>query len=482
MEVGFELLQGLRPELHRIAQGVYPASPMEIQGRNFLGGGVEGKTLIDFEGRHWGEETGLERSFSVQAVLSQPPEDPQWSRDQLELIFQPSWVGIEPGWIQGRLRAINEGPGWREVSDWLEVELDLLPPLFEYVDPAASRGQAIRILGQGFLGGFMGGNSVFLLSGEFQGALGNRPIQDLEITPTWISGQEMVFSLQVHYDYSCESEDLGSEPGLLIGQATPEIHWEEQHIRGAPLEMRFEVLSSKQVIWLRFLPAFTDSLRLFGLRNYSRELQARVVEIVRRDYEGINVDIRLIEPHDFLEYAIVEVGGPDPNAQQLFGLDNTPGMDHCNQRLDDNLAGQNADGGGAYGGIFVESFLQLSPKRGESSNPLAHTLFDQTFHPLFERAAEPGEYPEGERSALIREAIRVLGNLVGNTVTHEVGHSLGLSVVPGCGQFHNGDGPNQIMDCGGDRPFEERAEIPEENRQRWTPSNRAYLERILPLR
>ena len=82
---------------------------------------------------------------------------------------------------------------------------------------------------------------------------------------------------------------------------------------------------------------------------------------------------------------------------------------------------------------------------------------------------------------VIRRAIHTLGNLVGNTATHEIGHSLGLPRAPECGAYHNAAGDRQIMDCGADRPFEERAELTPGSNAVWTPENRRYLEEILPL-
>ncbi len=169
---------------------------------------------------------------------------------------------------------------------------------------------------------------------------------------------------------------------------------------------------------------------------------------------------------------------PDPNAQQLFGLDNTSGLDRCNERLDDNLAGRNADSAGAYGGIFVESFLQLSPAAG-AENPLAHPLFDEIFQPVIRKPAELADLG-GDRDAEIRRAVLTLGNLVGNTTSHEIGHSLGLPQLPGCGEFHTAPGDRQIMDCGLDRPFEERAELGPEWQATWSPEDVEYLRRILP--
>ena len=111
----------------------------------------------------------------------------------------------------------------------------------------------------------------------------------------------------------------------------------------------------------------------------------------------------------------------------------------------------------------------------------AGQIFDEIFDPVINSEVVPGEYPGGPRHAAIDRAIRTMGNLVGNTVTHEIGHSLGLPVAPGCGQYHNSPGPRQIMDCGVDRPFSERAELEPGSHAVWTLENREYLEQTLPL-
>jgi hypothetical protein len=64
-----------------------------------------------------------------------------------------------------------------------------------------------------------------------------------------------------------------------------------------------------------------------------------------------------------------------------------------------------------------------------------------------------------DRQTRLACAVLVLGNLIGTTLTHEVGHSLGLADPTG-ELFHDpGDAPDRLMDAGGARPFEERAEL-----------------------
>ncbi|MFN3197884.1 MAG: hypothetical protein ACE366_05635 [Bradymonadia bacterium] len=489
LPVSFELLGDLQPTIAQVPVAVFPASPIAIQGQGFIAG-AEGRTLVDIEGVFRPEGEGRTVMVNEVSQLAEPPERlaDRWQRDEIELVLDPAWVGIRPGEFEGRLRVINEGNGWSLFSEWIDFNWDLLPPVVQDVSPLqSSRGQRITLIGNGFVGGPYQGSTTVRLDGRFQpldGEVSDLPPGGIELAPVWFSGTELGISYSVRYETQlgrCVSGDLGAVPGRVEGTVTPIVEWTNQRIEGTPTPIQFQVLPTRQVVWIKFLPAFTDSLRLFGLRNVSRLIQTRVMNVLRRDYEGINIEFRITEPTDYLSYSIVEVGGPDPNAAQLFGLDNTPGLDNCNQRLDDNLAGRNADSNGAFGGIFVESFLQLSPSRG-NDNPLSSPRFDEIFNPIISNPVGADEFPGSDRDAAIEEAVYVLGNLIGNTVTHEIGHSLGLPVVAGCGQYHNAPGDSQIMDCGGDRPFEERAEIDGTPRAVFTSANRAYLEEILPVR
>jgi hypothetical protein len=491
-----EVRHTLVPELERVAAGVFPTSPVEVRGGGLLTG-PEGLTLIELEGTYVRERDGQSIRLSVPGVVVAPDDPRGWLRDRAYFAYDPAWVGHEPGSIEAEVRLINEGIGWRAESLPVTVRFDVLPPTVARLSTVrASRGEAVRITGDGFLGGASGGFTILRLDGDFTGPDGTVTNlgPGLELSPSWEGGQSLVFTMRVNYDFACASSDLGATPGVLEGGITPSTTYEGVTVQGARLPLNFEILATKQVVFLRFLPSFTEQLRAFGLRNVSSAVRDRIVAVVERDYEGINLEVRLSQPTDFIEYSTVEIGGPDPNGQNLFGLDNTTGLDHCNERLDDLLAGRNADSNDAYGGIFIESFIQLSEKRGLGNElsraPMptdgdpdrtAGQIFDQIFDPVITQEVTPGEFPGGPRHAAIDRAIRTMGNLVGNTVTHEIGHSLGLPKAPGCGQYHNAPGPRQIMDCGVDRPFSERAELEAGDHGIWTPENRAYLEETLPI-
>jgi hypothetical protein len=482
--VSIPVRQALTPAVETAAAGAFPGTPFELRGHGFIDDS-EGAAVVELRGTFTRDRDGGVQPIMPREIPTARPDAAQgpWHRDTVTFVFRPEWAGISPGTFDGEIRVIDRGHGWTREGDWAPARFDLLPPVVDEVQPpAASRGQKVTISGQGFLGGEDdGGFTILRLDGTFRTAAGQaRPVADLELQPVRLDGTRLVFSMQPRFDLNCESADLGATAGTFEGRVTPVIGWQDDMVEGAPTPLTFGILPTKQVVWLRFLPAFTESLRLFGLRDVSGEIEDRVVEVIRRDYAGINLEVRLAEPTDFLDYSVVEIGGPDPSGMALFGLDNTPGLDQCNQRLDDNLAGRNADNEGAFGGIFVESFLQLSPRRG-TENPLANPAFDDIFDPVIDHPVEPGEYPDGPRGEVIGRAIRTLGNLVGNTATHEIGHSLGLPAIVGCGEYHNPPGPLQIMDCGIDRPFEERAELDGHPPAVWHPEDRAYLESILPL-
>jgi len=240
-------------------------------------------------------------------------------------------------------------------------------------------------------------------------------------------------------------------------------------------------------VYLKYLPGFTDALRDFGLRNVEHLIRDRILTVCNRDYEGISLEFVVMRPTDYVEYAVIEVGGKDPNGRDLIGLDNTMGKDIGNLYFDDVVGGWNADsaegGNSAFGGVFVSSYLGFS-ERVPDPMPLASPLFDEIFGPFMPDfggdPVEATEYPGGARDQAVERAILALGNMVGNTASHEIGHTLGLAAGP-ADVFHNVvPGDNQIMDAGIYRDFEERAELNGKGPAVWTMENRSYLEYILP--
>ena len=282
-----------------------------------------------------------------------------------------------------------------------------------------------------------------------------------------------------------ELEGLGAQPGIFEGTATVEITHRGETLAGPPWSGRFQILPTKQVVFLRYLPGFSEGLMRFGMRNVEQEVKRRILEVARRDYAPYNVEFREERPTDFEDYSVIELNGRDPNGVGLFGLDNTEGKDVGNLRLNDVIGGRNIEseeqGYYAFGGVFVEPFLSFSPQL--QASPIASPRFDHVFGYFVPELGgdeiQAGEYPGGLRDREIEEAIRVLGNLLGNTLVHEIGHSLGMANVPD-GFHHDGAIPGLIMNPGSARPFEERAELDGEGPEVWGVDDSEYLESILP--
>jgi hypothetical protein len=243
------------------------------------------------------------------------------------------------------------------------------------------------------------------------------------------------------------------------------------------------------------------------LRAADRDIRARVLAVARRDYAGVNLELRTERPTDFALFSTVEIGGPDLNGRGYFGYDNTPGKDTDNQRLHDQIGGLNAttqeDGNPGYGGVFVESLFAFSQHPGGLATPAAAAspLFDAVFDPFRpDRGGRPalaadlaGGLPPrdggagcpaapSDRQAQLGCAVFVLGSLIGTTMTHELGHSLGLAAPYGeRTQYHDpGDAANRLMDGGAARTFEERAELAGQGPSVFCDDEYEYLRAILP--
>ena len=504
--LSFQLVPRLHPTLERISIAsprykpvdVYPEDLLVLDAQDLLLG-AEGQVelVLDGESRRGDAAPRSERYIlPVEALLD---------RDEGLLRFGAAGFGILPGSFVGKawlMEQTEDGPRWE--SNAIDLELRIQPPLLSGFDPqAASRGQWIGIQGRGFLPPSENGATLLRLDGTFHPSDGSpdEPLVDYALSPDeFLDNGHLRYALRSQIeivDHERVLVGLAAKPGRFSGTITPIITWDKVEVAGPAYRGGFDIAPTKQVVYLKYLPGFTVSLRAtWGLKNVEREVRRRIMDVCTRDYTGINVEFTDQRPRDFHEYVILEVGGFDPNGRDLFGLDNTTGpegdltKDVGNLRLHEIIGGRNAraeeQGFLAYGGVFLESFRQFStwlPETISIASPRFEDIFMDMAPFLCGEAVEPDEYPDGPRAEEIAEAIRVLGNFIGSTISHEIGHSVGLSLP--CGgpyEFHNlFDTPNAMMDTGRDRPFEERAEIDGQGPAVFNTENRGYLETILPL-
>jgi hypothetical protein len=354
-----------------------------------------------------------------------------------------------------------------------------------------SLGGIVAITGAGFIGGAADQTLTLRLDGTATPHDG---------IPVAVTGLELV-PAYVEYTLVPERQgevlvaaDFDFSWGSYSGTATPVLRSGAERVDGLPTTLELSIGPTRQVVFISFLAGFSETLRTFGLRAVEMDVRARVLDKFRRTYAGVNVEVRDAPPGDYYVggYAVVEIGGPDPNGRGLFGYDNTPGKDVGNLRLHDRIGGANAevqeDGYPGYGGIFVESFLCWSSHRPSGMicpDGVNDPEFDRIFDPLRSREVVAGEYPSGPdptRTTQIDTAVRALGSLAGDTAAHEFGHSLGLGLPYGPpDQVHN-EPPAEgcLMDAGAYRPFAERAELPGTIPGTWCNDEGGYLQTILP--
>jgi hypothetical protein len=465
-----------------------------IEGSGFLHPS-EGVSLVTFEGEFEAQAPPATLSISGLVIPAESPE--AMRRSRLELPLTPDLFGVRSGTFRGTVRVRNElFSGLVATSSALELTaLTVEVPEITSVTPlAASRGQRVDVHGLGLLptDGFLEAGSLFVLEGVF--TPGRGPVESWigdnvrALFPDFHEGNTLAgVVLRATKEQDGSLGGFGFIPGRFEGVMTPIVFFGKESIVGQGRSLVFDVLPPRQMIFLKFLPAFEDALVSFGLSVERRAIEERIIEVLERDYEGINVGFGNTPPVGYVEFGIVEIGGADPNGSGLFGLDNTAGKDVGNERFDDVIGGFNADtraqGYAAYGGIFASELLNLSPTLSDS--PLSSSRFDDIFADFVPQLggteAQAGEMAtEGGRSTQLKAATKTLGNLVGNTVAHEIGHSLGLSAE--AGEFHNlGDSGPYLMDAGVYRPFEERAEIDGYSPATFSPTNLEYLESILPI-
>ncbi|MBI5477705.1 MAG: hypothetical protein HY906_02550 [Deltaproteobacteria bacterium] len=516
LSLSLDLRAALTPRLDLVSTGpIFVNDLVPVEGDGFLLGDDEGETVAVVSGCY--RETGQPSCTAVGPVeVTVTPETPG-SRTRGTFPFDPYIAGIKPGTFENgvvKLRnqhGVAAGQVVRE-SGTLNATWDVLPATIFSVAPAqASLGQYVDIAGAGFVGVPAGISdptvvTTFELRGTFtpDGGGGGTSVA-LTIIGEWVSGRLVRYVLN-EQDELGRTANLREVAGAFSGTIKPVVMFKTQTVAGDEVAIAFAIGRVRQIIWLNFQTSYVESLRHFGLRAVDQPIRARVLAVSQRDYAGLNVEFRMERPTDFALYSEVDIQGPDPNRLGLLGYDNTPGKDVDNVRLYDKIGGENAltreDGYPGYGGVFVESFFGFSEHPGAFATKLDGAVadFDQLFDPFRpDRGGQPvtatelagGAVPTlssgsacpptaGGRPLQIACAMFALGSMIGTTMTHEVGHSLGLADPYG-GDFHNpGDLPNRLMDAGGARSFNERAEIFGEGPAVFCEEEFQYLRQILP--
>ncbi len=502
LSLGLDVAAELTPEITTVQSGglLFVNDAVLVTGRGMLLGGNEGESVARVTGCF--RATGAPSCTVVaEEVIALSPVEP-FSRDQSTFRFVPGIAGIREGSFTGQVVIENRHSGASTISaEPVAVTYDLVSAqIFQVTPPAASLGQYVVIDGGGFVGGEAGASTEVRLIGTFRanGQTQAAPV-DLLLIPEYETGNRVRYVISPS-DALGMAIDLRAVTGTFTGTIHPIVRYQGDQVVGPTRAVTLGIAAVKQVVYLDFQPSYVESLRVFGLRAVDQAIRARVLDVVRAAYAGVNLELRAEPPTDFALFSLVEIHGPDPNGQGLFGYDNSPGKDTGNLRLHDRLGGVNAltqqDGYPGFGGVFIESLMgfSLHPLSGESL-PGAEQLFDDLFDPFRpERGdiivskdlaggvptADGGACPATDRRTKIGCAVWSMGSLIGGTLAHEIGHSLGLANPFGDG-FHNfGDEPNRLMDGGADRPLAERAVLQGLGPAVFCDEEYAYLRMILP--
>jgi hypothetical protein len=508
LNVDLTFRRTLTPEVTSVLSGsvIYVNDAIELDGDGFLLGGMEGQTVAVVAGC-FDAGGGCVEVDEVE-IAATPRE--AFSRTMIAFPFVPQIAGIRPGAFTGTVTVRNrhdEGAGTGEVTDAepVVIEYELVESEIVRINPtAASLGQYVFVEGGGFVGGEPGASTELHLSGTFTPSGGGATPVELTLIPEFVRGTEVRYVLNED-DSLGQAIDLRTVTGTFSGTIEPVVSFAGDTVTGESTPVELAIAPVKQVVYLNFLPSYVEGLRAFGLRAVDTKIRERILAVTGHAYDGVNLELRTEPPTDFALFAQVDFAGVDPQNTGLFGYDNTPGKDNGNERLYDRIGGVNAatqqDGYPGFGGVFLKSLLgfSLHPPDGIETIAGADETFDAVFDP-FRPDHGDGEVitssdlsggvdvltsgagcpADGDRRGQIECAIFVMGSLIGGTTAHELGHSLGLA-NPGEEGFHNsGDGPNRLMDAGGDRAFLERAELAGQGPGEFCDEEYTYLRTILP--
>lgn len=503
-----ELAEHLEPRFDALvaAPTIRVNEPMEVVGAGLLLGGDEGTTWAIVEGC-FAPQAGDGQCLPVAPVQIPVVPAAPFDREHGIFAFSPAIAGIEAGAFEGTVVLRNEhADGFVAESTPRPLAHALAQTLVDRVGgegQVATLGNYVEITGGGFVATGDGGGTVLRFAGEYQAADGEVLPLDFEVVPEFVDGRTVRYVLNEE-DALASAIDVRYARGTFVGTVEPVVDYQGQSVVGQPSPVSLRLGPVRQVVHLVWSPSYVEALRLFGLRALDAGIRERVRQVLARDYAGLNVEFRDEPPTDYALYATVEIAGPDPNGLGLLGYDNTPGKDTNNERLDDEIGGVNAQtldsGMPGYGGVFMESLFSYSlhPPTGTlPSAEVASATFDRVFDPFRPDRGQPVTAaelvgvtlpivqsgvlcPGSDRPTQMACAVFVLGSVVGSTVSHELGHSLGLA-DPWGQEFHDvGDLPNRLMDAGGARSFEERAELQGQGPSRFCVEEYQYLREILP--
>lgn len=477
-----------RPALTAIEPGpVAPGQGLTVAGADFVDGD-EGRVLLELEGRF----TPADPAVPARTVQASRHPLVEWrGRTQGVFAAPTSTFGLAPGRFEGRARLVVEGPA-QTSTPWLApVTITFVGPELPAPPPATlSRGAALHLDARGALplDAAAQTSTRLRLRGEHRAPDGTRRPVDLDWVPDDVTaGRSVRLALRTR---SAPVEDApapppgpGWSPGVFTGDVELVVRAGREELRTPAVPWTLTIAPDTQHVLIDVRPGFTEGLALFGLAAAETRIVERIVQVCARDFAGLRVHCGTTPPPNVLEFVTVELGGQDPNGLGLFGLEASPRKDSGNRRLDERIGGHDPETD-AHGGVFVSSFLALSPGASVPST-LADPAFDDVFAPFSPALSEdaqpydPETDPPGtERATRADDAVRALGALVGSTVTHELGHALGLSAASDA--VHNpGDWPLDLMDAGEHRPFAERAELGDHPPARFTGPNAVALARLL---
>ncbi|MEC9398548.1 MAG: hypothetical protein VX475_13060, partial [Myxococcota bacterium] len=311
---------------------IYPGQHLEITGRHFLRP-EEGTTYAIVDSGSVAVDGEAEpRDVSGRRVAV------RWSDSRTKAILPalPQVFGIHPGRFEATFRFESELRGSSVAlkgENRVTFSGQMARPKISRMNPlSGSRSQIVSIEGRGFLpnnsesgyGMYLRYEGGFTPDADPERTIDYRAQRAIERSPLRVASEALI-EQDVWYTVDQDTftlSGLGAMPGKFEGRVIPVLLYGAEQEVGQGLPMTFRVLPTKQIGYLGFLPSFSESLELFGLTNVESDIRALIFEVLRRDYNGINIQFVDAPPDNFQDFMTIEVGGPDPTGQNLLGYDN----------------------------------------------------------------------------------------------------------------------------------------------------------------